>query len=619
MDSRHRALPISLIALVIILGSSPFASQAQTPIPGYNDWSQAGYTGEIPTITTNILNVKDFGAAGNGSTDDAAAIQAAINDAPNPAVIFFPAGTYRIQAQLTLKSGIVLRGEGYRQTHLECLNTGGCIRLYGALAGNFVNVQSGLAKGSRQIVVADAASFVVGQGGEIQQDNIVPSDASWGQVAVGQMVKIVAINGNTLTIEPPLHLDYGLSYHPQIRPVRYIEQVGIEDLHLKRLDSGSEGENNIAITRAADCWIRRVESEGSEKYHVGVSESLYLEIRDSYFHHAYYRGDGGQGYGVSLARHVTSVLVENNIFNELRHAMIVQLGTNGCVFGYNYPQRNFSDDGWDKTSIALHGHYPFLNLFESNIAGWAGMDNVWGPNGPDNTLFRNRIVGTDKHEEFGQYRGVWMQGFRGSQYIAGNEINTIGAGMVGQDGIYIPTDANGNPADVIVHGNNIRGAVTWNPAWSQTLPASYYLPSKPAFYGAMTWPSLGGDQPFGQGKIPALVRWETGEYIPTIAGPALTLHGTPGDRTVRLTWTVEGTLPPASTWQIAYEPSTGTSYPIITGILSPTRDYLLNGLTNYVWYTVTLDAVLDNTSILSDTVLVMPTDRFVYLPLITKK
>lgn len=619
-SSTHRALrtlPISLTALVLIIGLSRLTCEAQAPVPGYAGWSQAGYTGQIPSITTPIINVKDFGATGNGSTDDAGAIQTAIDEAPNPAVIFFPAGTYRLQARLNLKSGIVLRGEGYRQTHLECLNNGGCINLTGSLAGGFVNIQSGLAKGSTQIVVADASSFVVGQGGEIQQDNIVPSDADWGQVAVGQMVKIVAINGNTLTIEPPLHLEYGLNYNPQIRPIRYIEQAGIEDLHLKRLDSGSEGENNITLTRAANCWIRRVESEWSEKYHIAVNESLYIEIRDSYIHHAYYRGDGGQGYGVSLARHVTSVLVENNIFNELRHAMIMQLGTNGCVFGYNYAQRNFSDDGWDKTSISLHGHYPFLNLYEGNIVGWAGMDNVWGPNGPDNTLFRNRVVGTDRRQEFGQYRGIWMQGFHGAQYIIGNEINTIGDQVMGQDGVYIPTDANGNPADVIIHGNNIRGALTWNPAWPQTLPASYYLSAKPGFYGAMDWPSIGGDQPFGQGKIPALVRWETSDYIPSSAKPALTLHATGGDQTIKLDWTVDGALPPTSTWQIAYSPDSGTAYLPITGIISATHAYTLTDMTNYMRYTVTLTAA-GTDPLLTATVRVMPTDIFLYLPLILR-
>lgn len=50
-----------------------------------------------------ILNVRDFGAAGDGSANDTAAIQAALNAAPNQgAAVFFPAGTYRVTSTLTI-------------------------------------------------------------------------------------------------------------------------------------------------------------------------------------------------------------------------------------------------------------------------------------------------------------------------------------------------------------------------------------------------------------------------------------------------------------------------------------------------------------------------------------
>ena len=297
--------------------------------------------------------------------------------------------------------------------------------------------------------------------------------------------------------------------------------------------------------------------------------------------------------------------------------MILQIGVSGCVFGYNYAQRNYSDDGWDKTAISFHGHYPFMNLFEGNIVGWAGLDDVWGPNGPENTLFRNRVVGTDRHQEFGQYRGIWSDGFRGSQYIVGNEINTIGSQTMGQDGVYIPPDANGNPATVVIHGNNIRGVVTWDPSIpDHTLPASLYLTSKPAFYGDMDWPSIGGDKPFGQGKIPALIRWETGDYVPSPV--LLHLNGIPADQAIHLTWAVNAALPVTNTWHITYYSQTVTAPLTITGIVSSTRAYTLTGLDNYIWYTVTLNAMLDSTPFLTDTVRVMPTDRVVYLPVILK-
>ncbi len=67
------------------------------------DWTKAGYPGKIPNVNANIVNVRDIGAKGDGATDDYHAIQSAIDSAPNPAVIFFPAGTYRITSQLNLK------------------------------------------------------------------------------------------------------------------------------------------------------------------------------------------------------------------------------------------------------------------------------------------------------------------------------------------------------------------------------------------------------------------------------------------------------------------------------------------------------------------------------------
>jgi hypothetical protein len=96
----------------------------------------------------------------------------------------------------------------------------------------------------------------------------------------------------------------------------------------------------------------------------------------------------------------------------------------------------------------------------------------------------------------------------------------------------------------------------------------------------------------------------------------LVLRGTALDRAVRLDWEVGTTLPTTSTWRIAYYSQT---VPItINSIISPTRAYTLTGLTNYAWYTVTLNAMLDTTPFLTDTIKLMPTDRLVYLPLVIR-
>ncbi len=119
---------------------------------------------------------------------------------------------------------------------------------------------------------------------------------------------------------------------------------------------------------------------------------------------------------------------------------------------------------------------------------------------------------------------------------------------------------------------------------------------------------------FARTLRPQMAGWDIGAYE---AVPELELQARGGDRAIHLTWQVNATLPVTSTWRIEYYTQTATIY-TATDPFSATRAYTLTGLTNYQWYTVILHAMLGSTSFLSDTVRVMPTDRFVYLPLVLR-
>lgn len=55
---------------------------------------------EIGAVINWMSNVRDYGAMGDGVTDDAAAIQAAMDDMPANGTLFFPAGTYIVGTAL---------------------------------------------------------------------------------------------------------------------------------------------------------------------------------------------------------------------------------------------------------------------------------------------------------------------------------------------------------------------------------------------------------------------------------------------------------------------------------------------------------------------------------------
>lgn len=81
----------------------------------------------IPNTLGQTLNVKDWGAIGNGTANDSTGIQAAINAANAfGGTVYFPPGTYMIGTVLSLGStsnGVTLQGSGKYTTILRAMST----------------------------------------------------------------------------------------------------------------------------------------------------------------------------------------------------------------------------------------------------------------------------------------------------------------------------------------------------------------------------------------------------------------------------------------------------------------------------------------------------------------
>lgn len=75
----------------------------------YNEGATSAVDRTVESKLQESVSVKDFGAVGDGTTDDTVAIQAALNASTNKTLIF-PAGTYKITATLNVPRYCTVRG-----------------------------------------------------------------------------------------------------------------------------------------------------------------------------------------------------------------------------------------------------------------------------------------------------------------------------------------------------------------------------------------------------------------------------------------------------------------------------------------------------------------------------
>ncbi|CAN5190417.1 hypothetical protein BH09BAC1_BH09BAC1_07750 [soil metagenome] len=464
------SLKTTFLVLLLCIG---FIVNSQTiPSERLVDWSQAGYIGQKPE-PSRIIDFAQAGGVADGVTANDNIFNTVIASITDSAIIYFPAGKYFFARPLGLKNNIIIRGAGNNATELlfNLVQERHLVQAIGRKESTRTAIVAGISKGANTLTVQDASGYLAGNYILLSDNDSSTITSTWAYGSTGQMVQIASINGKELTLTEALRRDYQLTKNPIITKLTPIQNVGIEAIKISRLDATVDQTSNIFFLYASNCWVKCVESYKCNMAHVDVSTSSHIEIKGSYFHGAHGYGSGGKGYGVILQATSGDCLVQENVFDSLRHSMILQSGANGNVLAYNYSDHPY----WTETflpsnsagDIVLHGNYPYANLFEGNTVQHIVIDNSHGINGPYNTIFRNRANGY----------GFFMNSGPASDYqnIVGNEItNTSGTIM----GLYMLAGVGH-----FEYGNNHKGTI--KPQGTDTLAeASMFLDSLPSYYTA---------------------------------------------------------------------------------------------------------------------------------------
>jgi hypothetical protein len=131
----------------------------------YGNSSQISYTpAGTGAVATNVqaklrqyISVKDFGATGNGSTDDTTAIQAAINSNTNGISVYFPQGVYLINATIVLptSTAVKLYGDGFNPQETTNPTKGSIVKWNGSANGTMFSANTSDGSNLSGLVVRD--------------------------------------------------------------------------------------------------------------------------------------------------------------------------------------------------------------------------------------------------------------------------------------------------------------------------------------------------------------------------------------------------------------------------------------------------------------------------------
>lgn len=418
---------------------------------------------------------------------------------------------------------------------------------------NTANWTTGYAKGTTQVTLSSTTNLSVGSLIILDQlndplvDPVGPWNCGTDPAAVGiccsscgttigrslrgqqQVTRVTAINGSVVTIADPLYM---VNWRTGQSPGAYwssataITGVGVEDLSVDHTNSG-DGTIGIVFYNATQSWVKGVRSIQSDRAHVQLFQSAHNTIRDSYFYGT--RSAVTQSYGVE-AQTTSGDLLENNIGQYIT-ATFIYAGANGIVSAYNYSINDyFSNPNWMQAAYYMHGPGDNFLLMEGNIGSGLILDNIHGT-ANFITGFRNRWNGWElgktaqtvalHNYSFSRYtnaignilgQGSYHTGYQNDPTTGGTCSLAVYALNWGGNCV---ADPGGVPNDIRVSetlfrwGNydTVNNAVRWvsgevpttDPYYpnsvpgSQTLPNSFYLSSKPSWFGSITWPAIGPD------------------------------------------------------------------------------------------------------------------------------
>lgn len=402
------------------------------------------------------------------------------------------------------------------------------------------------------------ASINCNNNGTGNNNGRVIGGVSYSQQQVAKITSVSSLGGGAfdITISPGVYFtNVRPSQTPGAWWPGFVQLLGVESMQLagSALSGGTVG-----MDTCYRCWVKNVVSTFAARNHVGIYLSLDDVVRDSYFYEAQTHGTSSYGVELSEASQVLiennifQKTVAPVIFGQGSGSVV---GYNLAINDY-FTGNGSTPPDVTNAANASHNSGNDMNLWEGNVIQALWSDGSWGSSA-QNTYYRNFISGFQVLFPGGSavcspilcesvpiINRAFSRGFN----VVGNVLGHPGVHVTYQIGATSATGGTAGVEDTAIYslgfagggfgsGGNcsstlcdpiaVSGLMRWgnydavnkvnrfNSAeaapvaipylsanfttlyfngLAQTLPASLYLSSQPAFWtGGKAWPAIGPD------------------------------------------------------------------------------------------------------------------------------
>jgi hypothetical protein len=395
-------------------------------------------------INSNRYNVMKYGALGNGSDDDAGAIQDAINAANSAGggTIFFPRGTYKITTELTLYSHISLIGIP-RESIIDLSAIASTFNAFTAdgVAGSNANLTGNADKGDN-ILAFNTSGFADDDWIKLQANYVV----NYSNIKQGEIMRIDSVdNAGQVTAYDRALDNYTTANTAQVHKMTFVSGITIEGLDFLGTDDNTIVLSAFNFDICRDIKIKNCIFNRMHYYGISFKDSIFCNVLNCGFYDSEL---AGYSYGVMCLSGSQDINIIGCHGSNLRHMLTVG-GSSGdfglvrriAAIGNNISQ--CEDAGLDS-----HSNGEDCIFANNTISGANDSDGIVFQ-GTNCVITGNVITGIYRH-------GILIQPLTlhsGGYIIANNIIRDIG-----QYGINISqTDATyGNLTRANVSNNTVE-------------------------------------------------------------------------------------------------------------------------------------------------------------------